>query len=56
LRTSRNAGTRFCLARYGFGSIQFPEREIGPDDWVVDSAFDLPSVFRGTARLWGQAQ
>jgi phosphoglycolate phosphatase len=48
LRTSRNAGTRFCHARYGFGRIQFPQHEIGPGDWVVDSAFELPSVFRGT--------
>jgi phosphoglycolate phosphatase len=48
LRTSRNAGTPFCYARYGFGRLQFPEREIGSNDWVVDSAFELPAVFRGT--------
>jgi len=48
LQTSRNAATRFCYARYGFGRIQFPEHEIGPNDWVVDSAFELPAVLRGT--------
>lgn len=48
LRTARNAGTPFCYARYGFGRLRFPEHEIGPRDWVVDSAFELPSVFRGT--------
>jgi phosphoglycolate phosphatase len=48
LRTARNAGTPFCYARYGFGRIRFPEHEIGPDDWVVDSAYELPAVFRGT--------
>ncbi len=48
LRTARNAGTPFCYARYGFGRLRFPEHEIGPHDWVVDSAFELPSVFRGT--------
>ena len=47
LRTARNAGTRFCHARYGFGSHQFPEDEIGPADWVVDSAFELPQVLHG---------
>jgi len=48
LRTARNAGTRFCYARYGFGRIRFPEHEIGPCDWVVDSAQELLAVFRGT--------
>jgi phosphoglycolate phosphatase len=50
LRTARNAGTRFCYARYGFGRLQFPEPEIGPADWVVDSAFELPAVVRGARR------
>jgi phosphoglycolate phosphatase-like HAD superfamily hydrolase len=48
LRTARNAGTRFCYARYGFGRVQFPEHEIGPNDWVVDSAHELSAVFHGT--------
>lgn len=50
LRTARNGSTRFCYARYGFGRLQFPEHEIGPADWVVDSAFELPAVVRGTRR------
>ena len=50
LRTARNAGTRFCHARYGFGSHQFPDDEIGPADWVVDSAFELPQVLHGAGR------
>lgn len=50
LRTARNAGTRFCYARYGFGRLEFPEHEIGPADWVADSAFELPMVVRGTRR------
>jgi phosphoglycolate phosphatase len=55
LRTARNAGTPFCYARYGFGRVQFPEHEIGPHDWVVDSAHELPSVFHGT-RPFGFAE
>jgi phosphoglycolate phosphatase len=50
LRTARNAGTRFCYARYGFGRLLFPEHEIGPSDWVVNSAFELPAVVRGSRR------
>jgi phosphoglycolate phosphatase len=48
LRTARNAGTPFCCARYGFGRVQFPDHEIGPRDWVVESAWELASVFHGT--------
>jgi phosphoglycolate phosphatase len=50
LRTARHAGTRFCYARYGFGRLEFPEHEIGTTDWVVDSAYELPAVLRGTRR------
>ena len=48
LRTARNAGTPFCCARYGFGRVRFPDHEIGSRDWVVESAYELASVVRGT--------
>jgi phosphoglycolate phosphatase len=36
-RTARAAGTRVCLARYGFGFEGFPVGELAPDERVIDS-------------------
>jgi phosphoglycolate phosphatase len=36
-RTARAAGTRVCLARYGFGFEGFPLEEIAPDDLTIDA-------------------
>jgi phosphoglycolate phosphatase len=41
-RTTRAAGTRACLARYGFGWEAFPTEELQPDRaWVIDQPADL---------------
>jgi phosphoglycolate phosphatase len=48
MRTARNAGTRFCYARYGFGSLQFPAGEPSARDFIVDSPRELPAVLDGT--------
>ena len=36
-RTARAAGTRVCLAGYGFGFEEFPVGELAPDERVIDS-------------------
>ena len=41
---------RFCYARYGFGSLQFPADETVDSDFVVDAAFDLSRVLHGARR------
>ena len=43
-RTARAAGTRVCLARYGFGfdSIRVPE--LAPEELVIDAPLDLLSL------------
>jgi 2-phosphoglycolate phosphatase len=43
-RTARNAGTRICLARYGFGFRGFPEAELREDEQVIDRPADLLSL------------
>jgi phosphoglycolate phosphatase len=40
-RTARNAGSRICLARYGFGFQTFPVERITPDDLSADAPADL---------------
>jgi phosphoglycolate phosphatase len=40
-RTARNAATRICLARYGFGFESVPIGELGPEVWVVDEPAEL---------------
>jgi phosphoglycolate phosphatase-like HAD superfamily hydrolase len=35
--TARAAGTRVCLAGYGFGFEGFPVGELTPDERVIDS-------------------
>ena len=41
-RTALAAGTRACLARYGFGFEGFPLDQLRPDDVIVDDAAELP--------------
>jgi phosphoglycolate phosphatase len=43
-RTSRAAGARACVARYGFGFETFPTDELGVDDLVIDSPSDLEKL------------
>ena len=40
-RTARNAGTRICLARYGFGFRGFPQAELSEGETVIDRPADL---------------
>jgi phosphoglycolate phosphatase len=43
LETARRAGTRICLARYGFG-YRFPEGVLRGDELFVDSPAELVEV------------
>jgi phosphoglycolate phosphatase len=40
-RTARAAGTRVCLARYGFGFSSVPWRELAPEDLVIAAPVEL---------------
>jgi phosphoglycolate phosphatase len=40
-RTARAAGTRVCLARYGFGFDTIPQHELTPDERVIEDAREL---------------
>lgn len=41
LEAARAAGTRLCLARYGFGYSRIPTDRIRPGDMVIDRPMDL---------------
>jgi phosphoglycolate phosphatase len=43
-RTARGAGTRACIARYGFGFHDFPSEELTPLDRVITAPLDLLSL------------
>jgi phosphoglycolate phosphatase len=43
-RTGRAAGTRVCLARYGFGFDSIPLHELAPEDLVIESPLELLSL------------
>jgi phosphoglycolate phosphatase len=40
-RAARNASTRLCLARYGFGFEGFPVHDLDPADRLIDAPIDL---------------
>jgi phosphoglycolate phosphatase len=40
-RTARAAGTRICLARYGFGFREFPQVDLRGDEIMIDRPSDL---------------
>jgi phosphoglycolate phosphatase-like HAD superfamily hydrolase len=40
-RTAHSAGSRVCLARYGFGFSTFPIDQIQADDFFVDAPGEL---------------
>ena len=44
LETSRNAGVRICLARYGFGFADVPPNELRGDEWLVDTPAEILGV------------
>jgi phosphoglycolate phosphatase len=41
LRTARAAGTRVCLARYGFGFLDVPPGELDGSERLIDTPMDL---------------
>jgi phosphoglycolate phosphatase len=43
-RTARAAGTRVCLARYGFGFDTVPLHELAPDERVIEAPLELLSL------------
>jgi phosphoglycolate phosphatase len=43
-RTARAAGTRVCLARYGFGFDSVPLHELAPGDRMIEAPLDLLSL------------
>lgn len=42
--TALRAGTRCCLARYGFGFEQIPPGRLRGDEWIVDRPADLRAL------------
>ncbi len=44
LETSRNAGVRICLARYGFGFADLPVGELRGDESLVDTPAEIAGV------------
>lgn len=44
--TAWRAGTRCCLARYGFGFDQIPPGRLRGDEWVIDRPLDLLALVR----------
>jgi phosphoglycolate phosphatase len=49
LQTSRNAGVRICLARYGFGFADLAERELTGAELVADAPRDIATLLNGSA-------
>jgi phosphoglycolate phosphatase len=43
-RTARGAGTRVCLARYGFGFEGFPLGELATEDAAIDRPAELVAI------------
>ena len=44
LMTSRNAGVRICLARYGFGYTDLPTADLRGDEALVDTPAEIAGV------------
>ena len=53
LETSRNAGVRICLARYGFGFADLPAEELRGDESLVDTPAEIAGVLHaGDSEGW----
>lgn len=46
-QTAAGAGTRVCLARYGFGWARFDQARLRGDEWVIDAPRELRRLIRG---------
>jgi phosphoglycolate phosphatase-like HAD superfamily hydrolase len=44
LQTSRNAGVRICLARYGFGFADLAAGDLRGDESLVDAPAEITGV------------
>ena len=44
LQTSRNAGVRICLARYGFGFADLADNELRGDESIVDTPAEIAGL------------
>jgi phosphoglycolate phosphatase-like HAD superfamily hydrolase len=44
LRTARNANTRICVARYGYGFVEVPPEDLKGDELYIDRPLELPDV------------
>jgi phosphoglycolate phosphatase len=55
LETARNAGTRVCLARYGFGFEHLPAGALRGDELMVAHPADIPTAILGTRSAEGGA-
>ncbi len=51
LLTARNAGTRICLARYGFGFIEPPPVALWGDELFIDQPDELPALLGQASRV-----
>ena len=47
VRTARHAGTRLCVARYGFGFPSIPQGTLTPGELVVDDPGEIVGMVRG---------
>jgi phosphoglycolate phosphatase len=43
--TAMNAGTRCCLASYGFGFDTFPRERLTGSEWIVRTPAELAGIF-----------
>jgi phosphoglycolate phosphatase len=46
LQTSRSAGVRICLARYGFGFADLASDALQGDEWIVDEPREIAEAVR----------
>lgn len=44
MHTARNAGTRICVARYGYGYVETPAGELRGDEFFIDQPTELAAV------------
>lgn len=49
MHTARNAGTRICVARYGYGYVETPAAELMGDEFFIDQPIELAAVL-GSSR------
>jgi phosphoglycolate phosphatase len=53
LQTARNAGTRLCMARYGFGFVEMRAAALQGDEMFVNRPDELPALLGGIQEKTG---